>query len=148
MVVPQQFASGLRTSISGGSSGGGQGGTSVVFAPNVSAFNPSGMQATLNAMMPQLARMLEQYQNLTPYIRIKDKFHTWKEGEGIIFDDSWEHEVYNRSNDIRVVLIVDFFRPMALPIHAVNWSFYKMLAHFSGESKDVLEKIEKYSPNS
>jgi aspartyl/asparaginyl beta-hydroxylase (cupin superfamily) len=86
--------------------------------------------------------------NAPPYIRIKDKSHTWKEGEGIIFDDSWEHEVYNRSDDIRVVLIVDFFRPMALPIHAVNWSFYKMLAHFSGESKDVLEKIEKYSPNS
>jgi hypothetical protein len=37
-----------------------------VFAPNVSAFNPSGMQATLQSMMPQLARMLQQYQNLNP----------------------------------------------------------------------------------
>jgi hypothetical protein len=41
-------------------------GFSLIFAPNVSAFDPCGIQATLQAMMPQLARMLQQYQNLNP----------------------------------------------------------------------------------
>jgi aspartyl/asparaginyl beta-hydroxylase (cupin superfamily) len=48
-------------------------------------------------------------QNRPPSIRIKDQYYTWKEGQSIIFDDSWEHEVYNESDDLRVVLIVDFF---------------------------------------
>ena len=31
-----------------------------------------------------------------PSIRLKDQVYTWKEGESVLFDDSWEHEVYNR----------------------------------------------------
>ena len=67
MVVPANFASGIRGAAAGGG-GGGQGGgsTQLVFAPSVSAFNPSGMQSTLRSMMPQLAQMLRQYQNLNP----------------------------------------------------------------------------------
>ena len=67
MVVPANFASGIRGAAAGGG-GGGQGGgsTQLVFAPNVSSFNPSGMQSTLRSMMPQLAQMLRQYQNLNP----------------------------------------------------------------------------------
>jgi aspartyl/asparaginyl beta-hydroxylase (cupin superfamily) len=55
-----------------------------------------------------------------PSIRLKDQVYTWKEGESVLFDDSWEHEVYNRSPGDRVVLIVDIRRPMPLPFDAVN----------------------------
>ncbi len=48
-----------------------------------------------------------------PSIRIKDRIHTWTERGSVLFDDSWNHEVYNRSPDIRVVLIVDVMRPMS-----------------------------------
>jgi len=78
-------------------------------------------------------------------MRVKDKFHTWKEGQSIVFDDSLEHEVYNQSDDIRVVLIVDFFRPMPLPLHAANWSIYQIAVRYADEGKGVLERIEKYS---
>ena len=46
-----------------------------------------------------------------PTIRIKDQFYTWRERESMLFDDSWNHEVLNESDDIRVVLITDIIRP-------------------------------------
>jgi aspartyl/asparaginyl beta-hydroxylase (cupin superfamily) len=51
-------------------------------------------------------------QNRPPRIRIKDRFYTWEEGKSVLFDDSWEHEVENRSDDLRVVLVVDVMRPL------------------------------------
>jgi len=47
-----------------------------------------------------------------PRMRIKDQWHTWREGQGLLFCDYWEHEVENHSDQVRVVLIVDLFRPM------------------------------------
>ena len=46
--------------------------------------------------------------------------HIWKEGEGILIDDTFEHEVYNDSDGRRVMLIVDIRRPMGPPSDAVN----------------------------
>lgn len=46
-----------------------------------------------------------------PQIRIEDTYYTWKEGEGVIFDDSWDHEVINHSKEERVVLIIDIYAP-------------------------------------
>ena len=55
-----------------------------------------------------------------PQIRIKDQIYTWREGEDVLFDDTWEHEVTNHCKDRRVVLIVDVRRPMPLPLTALN----------------------------
>ena len=55
-----------------------------------------------------------------PRIRVKDSYHTWEEGKGIVLDDSWEHEVINESDEMRVVLIVDFLRPLSRVPAAVN----------------------------
>jgi aspartate beta-hydroxylase/beta-hydroxylase len=55
-----------------------------------------------------------------PQIRIKDQIYTWREGEDVLFDDTWNHEVINHSKDRRVVLIVDIRRPMPKPFDALN----------------------------
>jgi aspartyl/asparaginyl beta-hydroxylase (cupin superfamily) len=55
-----------------------------------------------------------------PSIRIKDQHYTWSEGQSILFDDSWNHEVYNHAKDQRVVLIVDIRRPMPLVFDRFN----------------------------
>jgi hypothetical protein len=47
-----------------------------------------------------------------PSIRIKDQQYTWREGEGVLFDDTWPHEIRNDCQDMRAVLIVDIPRPM------------------------------------
>lgn len=46
-----------------------------------------------------------------PTLRVKDQYYTWRTGESILFDDSWNHEVANESDEHRVVLCVDVMRP-------------------------------------
>jgi len=55
-----------------------------------------------------------------PSIRIKDQHYTWQEGRGILFDDSWEHEVFNQAQEMRVIIVVDILRPMPIPF-ARRW---------------------------
>ena len=55
-----------------------------------------------------------------PLIRVADHEYVWKDGEGVMFDDSWPHEVINRSREPRVVLIVDLPRPLPLLPRLVN----------------------------
>ena len=35
----------------------------------------------------------------------------WKEGEVLLFDDSYEHEVWNDATSTRAVLIIDLWHP-------------------------------------
>ncbi|ESO95209.1 hypothetical protein LOTGIDRAFT_144765, partial [Lottia gigantea] len=46
-----------------------------------------------------------------PRIRVVNETRTWKEGEVIIFDDSFEHEVWHDGETFRLVLIIDFWHP-------------------------------------
>ena len=55
-----------------------------------------------------------------PRIRVKDRWYEWREGEAVLFDDSWEHEVVNPSSEPRVVLMVDIRRPMGWFADRVN----------------------------
>lgn len=83
-------------------------------------------------------------QNDPPTMRVKDTIHRWEEGKSIVFDDSLEHEVYNRSDDTRVVLIVDFLRPMNFLAHSLNVALLK-LTPFSEEAREALSQIERGS---
>lgn len=47
-------------------------------------------------------------------LRVKDTWKKWKEGECIVFDDSYEHEVVNDTDETRIVLLLRFWHP-ALP---------------------------------
>jgi aspartyl/asparaginyl beta-hydroxylase (cupin superfamily) len=74
-----------------------------------------------------------------PTIRIKDRYHTWQEGQSILFDDSWNHEVVNHSTSDRVVLIVDIRRPMPLPFAVVNRVVESVMRLVYG--KRILKKL-------
>ena len=74
-----------------------------------------------------------------PSIRIKDQHYTWKEGESILFDDSWNHEVTNKAEADRVVLIVDIRRPMPQPFAAVNRFVESVMRVVYG--KQILKKL-------
>ena len=45
-------------------------------------------------------------------IRVGNDVRQWSEGKSLVFDDTWEHEAWNDTDDTRVVLFVDFKRPM------------------------------------
>lgn len=46
-------------------------------------------------------------------IRVGREWRTWTEGSVLIFDSSWEHEVYHNGTDIRIVLILDIWNAEA-----------------------------------
>lgn len=54
------------------------------------------------------------------WIRVHDQVCHWKEGEALIIDDSFFHEVHNDTDGYRVVLFVDFERPCHLPAQLYN----------------------------
>ncbi|MGH8272085.1 MAG: aspartyl/asparaginyl beta-hydroxylase domain-containing protein [Gammaproteobacteria bacterium] len=44
-------------------------------------------------------------------IRVGDETRTWKPGKCLVFDDSYEHEAWNRSGELRAVLIFEVWNP-------------------------------------
>lgn len=72
-------------------------------------------------------------------IRIGNDFYSWREGEALIFDDTFNHEVWNDTNGYRVVLFVDFPRPMYQPFHWLN----QRLLHFGALAPFLREAGEK-----
>lgn len=44
-------------------------------------------------------------------IKIENETHHWKEGKLVTFDDSFIHEAWNKSDEIRVVLMFDIAKP-------------------------------------
>ncbi|MGJ8526331.1 hypothetical protein LMG33818_002080 [Halomonadaceae bacterium LMG 33818] len=46
------------------------------------------------------------------WIRVDNEILHWHEGKVILFDDSYEHEVRNDTDEFRAVLFMDFDRPM------------------------------------
>jgi ornithine lipid ester-linked acyl 2-hydroxylase len=53
-------------------------------------------------------------------IKVGADFGYWEEGRSLIFDDSRWHMVWNNSNFQRVVLFVDFVRPLPFPLSLIN----------------------------
>ena len=54
-------------------------------------------------------------------IRVGPQVLHWQEGRVLIFDDAYEHEAWNRTGALRVVLFVDFVRPLRFPANLLNW---------------------------
>lgn len=44
-------------------------------------------------------------------LRVGGETHEWREGRVVVFDDTYEHEAWNRSDRVRVVLIADIWNP-------------------------------------
>ncbi|HMQ09883.1 MAG TPA: aspartyl/asparaginyl beta-hydroxylase domain-containing protein [Oligoflexia bacterium] len=53
-------------------------------------------------------------------IRVGETWLSWQQGKSILFDDTYEHEVINNTNEDRVVLFLDIVRPFYWPISWLN----------------------------
>lgn len=49
-------------------------------------------------------------------IRVGDETRSWTPGKCLIFDDSFEHEAWNRSDKLRAVLIFEIWNPALTPV--------------------------------
>lgn len=72
-------------------------------------------------------------------IRVEDQIYRWREGEVVIFDDAYEHEAWNDTSDTRVVLFVDFRKPLHFPANLINW----LLLHLAVFTPFIREGIER-----
>lgn len=78
-------------------------------------------------------------------IRIGNDIFHWTEGKALIFDDTYNHEVWNDTEGYRVVLFVDFARPLKQPFHWLNNTFLSIgaFAPFLREAGEKQKKWEK-----
>ena len=62
--------------------------------------------------------------------RVGGETRAWREGEAFAFDDTIEHEAWNDSDDLRIVLIFDIWNPY---LEAEERSMLKALFHATGQ---------------
>jgi ornithine lipid ester-linked acyl 2-hydroxylase len=72
-------------------------------------------------------------------IRVDREICHWQEGKVLIFDDAYEHEAWNHSDETRVVLFVDFVKPTRFPASIVN-RLLMSLAVFTPFIQEGMEK--------
>lgn len=53
-------------------------------------------------------------------IRVGGIQRSWAEGQALVFDDTYDHEAWNRTPHWRIVLFVDFLRPLPLVPRLLN----------------------------
>ena len=78
-------------------------------------------------------------------IRVGDDIRHWQEGESMVFDDTFNHEVWNDTDETRVVLFVDVLRPLPSPDSAINRAIVKAIGYspFVLDAKRNQEAWEK-----
>ena len=55
----------------------------------------------------------------------KEPYH-WKEGEVVLFDDSYEHMAINNTDEPRAIVFLDIMRPLPQPWKFLNWLCLKL----------------------
>jgi aspartyl/asparaginyl beta-hydroxylase (cupin superfamily) len=60
-------------------------------------------------------------------IRVGEDVRHWEEGKSMVFDDTFNHEVWNDTDETRVVLFVDVLRPLPSPESAINRLIVKVI---------------------
>lgn len=70
-------------------------------------------------------------------LRVGNETREWHEGEALIFDDSFEHEAWNRSNSTRVVLLFEIWRPeISLEERAALTTIFETINDYQGVPED------------
>jgi len=90
-------------------------------------------------------------------IRVGDRICQWEEGKCLLFDDTFEHEVWNNTDQERVVLFLDIERPLRLPgrllsktlLQGIQWTAYvkdarKNLATWEDRFESAAQRAEAF----
>lgn len=83
--------------------------------------------------------------NKNCFINVGGQKHIWQKGQGFVFDDSYDHEVYNNTDEIRIVLFIDFLRPLPSYLQTLNKNVIKNIqsSDFIKNPKSAYEDWEK-----
>lgn len=79
-------------------------------------------------------------------IDVNGRVHVWRRGEWLLFDDTYDHEVWNESNEDRVNLMIHVRRPMrGFGRWVTNFFFWAV-----GKSpfvQDMIKNLDALEPN-
>jgi aspartyl/asparaginyl beta-hydroxylase (cupin superfamily) len=75
-------------------------------------------------------------------IRVGNEQRSWSEGRGLVFDDSFEHEVWNESGSMRIVFIARFYHPelTQVEIEALG-TLHERIRTLAGENTAVQREL-------
>jgi aspartyl/asparaginyl beta-hydroxylase (cupin superfamily) len=78
-------------------------------------------------------------------LRVGSESRGWREGGALIFDDAYEHEAWNETAQVRVVLFVDFAKPLRFPANVLNRLLISVarFSPFLREGGDNLRRWER-----
>lgn len=54
---------------------------------------------------------------------------SWKEGGSLLFDDTYLHEAYNLTDELRVVLFIDVVRKLPFPLNRLNALLFNAISN-------------------
>lgn len=80
-------------------------------------------------------------------IRVDDVITAWQPGEMFVFDDTYEHEVWNETDEERVILLFDFDRPMRWGGRLLNRAFLwlmKKTAYYQDPKKNLQSAEDRF----
>lgn len=77
-------------------------------------------------------------------IRVSDEVRHWEEGKGMVFDDTYNHEVWNDTDGERAILFLDVERPLPGALATFN-RFVLDLLRASSTIQDAQKNQEKWS---
>ena len=50
------------------------------------------------------------------FILVDGQKHSWRDGKGVLFDETYIHEAHNRTDENRIILFCDVTRPMKIKL--------------------------------
>ena len=71
-------------------------------------------------------------------LKVGGEIHVWEEGRVVVFDDTYEHEAWNRSKQTRVVLIFDVWNPH---LTEVEREAVTDLVELIGDFRQAIERV-------
>jgi aspartate beta-hydroxylase len=102
-----------------------------VFAPGTHLLPHRGVTNT--RVVGHLPLLVPEYCALN----VGGEIHTWVEGRAVVFDDTFEHEAWNRGASTRVVLIFDLWNPYVTDVERAALA---ALIYSIGEFRESVEK--------
>ena len=78
-------------------------------------------------------------------IRIADEIVHWHDGKAFVFDDTFKHETWNRTDEDRVILLLHFDRPTRFPGSLIAWAFMTAIrwSPFIGDAREEMKNWNK-----
>ena len=71
-------------------------------------------------------------------LRVGNETRSWRAGEALIFDDSFEHEAWNKSDATRVILLFEIWRPeISLDERAALTAIFETINDYHGVPEDA-----------